>query len=204
MDPLSGEKIIAVVRLDDLSRAVELARALAEGGVRCVEFTYTNRAASDAISNVGSEVGENVIVGAGTVLDAETARTAILAGARFIVSPTLHPETIRMCRRYGVPIVCGAFTPTEILTAAEAGADYVKVHPASLGGPRYFRDVLAPLPHLRLIPSGGVSLETAPEFLRAGAVAVAVGGDLVGRGAVGDLQAVSDRARAYVEAVSGV
>lgn len=203
MDPLSGEKIIAVVRLDDLSGAVELARALASGGVRCVEFTYTNRAASEAIADVREVLGADVIVGAGTVLDAETARIAILAGAQFIVTPTFSGDTIRMCRRYGVPIVCGAFTPTEILNAIEAGADYVKVHPASLGGPKYFRDVLAPLPHVRLIPSGGVSLETAPEFIRSGAVAVAVGGDLVGRGAGGgDLGAISDRARAYVEAVA--
>lgn len=203
MDALSGEKIIAVVRLDDLSGAVALARALASGGVRCVEFTYTNRAASEAIAGVREEFGSEVLVGAGTVLDSETARIAILAGAQFIVTPTLNPETIRMCRRYGVPIVCGAFTSTEILNATEAGADFVKVHPASLGGPKYFKDVLAPLPHVRLIPSGGVSLETAPEFIRAGAVAVAVGGDLVGRGTgSNDLEAVTDRARAYVEAVS--
>jgi 2-dehydro-3-deoxyphosphogluconate aldolase/(4S)-4-hydroxy-2-oxoglutarate aldolase len=110
-----------------------------------------------------------------------------------------------MARRYGTTIVAGAFTPTELQTAWEAGADYLKVHPAGLGGPTYFRDVLAPLPHLKLVPSGGVNLESAPEFLRAGAVAVAVGSSLVGRGQLDDsgLQAVTERARAYIAALGG-
>jgi 2-dehydro-3-deoxyphosphogluconate aldolase/(4S)-4-hydroxy-2-oxoglutarate aldolase len=138
------------------------------------------------------------------VLDPESARSAILAGAQFLVTPTLNPRTIEMARRYGVTTVIGAFTATEMLTASEAGADYIKVHPASLGGPQYFKDILAPLPHLKLVPSGGVSVQTAPEFMKAGAVAVAAGGSLVGRGSLDaeSLASVTERARAFKQAVS--
>lgn len=203
---IEQERIFAVVRLDDLGSAVELATALLAGGIRGLEFTYTNPRAGDAIERVRAALGEHCRVGAGTVLDAETARAAILSGAQFLVTPTLNPATIQLARRYGVTIVAGGLTPTELQIAWEAGADFVKVHPAGLGGPNYFRDVLAPLPHLKLVPSGGVNLETAPEFLRAGAVAVAVGGSLVGRGRLDDagLHAVCDRARAYVAALERV
>lgn len=193
-----------MVRLDDLKGAVRLTRAMISGGVSIVEFTYTNRHAGKAIEAVREELGDQCLVGAGTVLDPETARAAILSGAQFLVTPTFNPRTIEMARRYGVTTVIGAFTATEMLTASEAGADYIKVHPASLGGPQYFRDILAPLPHLKLIPSGGVTLDTAGDFMRAGAVAVAAGGGLVGRGSVteADLEAVTDRARAFREAVN--
>lgn len=174
-------RIIAVVRLDNLQEVVPLARALVAGGVETLEFTYTNRGAGAAIEAVRAALGDAVRVGAGSVLDEQTARTAILAGAQFIVTPTLHPATIATCRRYAVPIVCGGLTPTELLAAWEAGADFVKVFPASLGGPAYLKDVLAPLPQLKLIPTGGVSLDNAAAFLGAGAVALAVGGELVRR-----------------------
>lgn len=200
---IEQEKVIAVVRMNDLSHAVDLASALAEGGVRGVEFTYTNPDASKAIERVRTELGTECHVGAGTILDAETARVAILAGAEFLVTPTLNLDMIQMARRYGITTVIGAFTPTEMLTAWEAGADYIKVNPASLAGPSYFKDVLAPLPQLKLIPSGGVNLDTAPQFMAAGAVAVAAGGSLVGRGdfSPGELSAVTERARAFVQAV---
>lgn len=203
MDWIEREKVIAVVRLDDLAGAVKLSQAMLAGGVSIVEFTYTNRNAGKAIEVVREQLGDQCLVGAGTVLDPETARAAILSGAQFLVTPTFNPRTIEMARRYGVTTVIGAFTATEMLTASEAGADYIKVHPASLGGPQYFRDILAPLPHLKLIPSGGVTLETAGEFMRAGAVAVAAGGGLVGRGSVSDteLTAVTERARAFRAAV---
>ncbi len=195
--------IVAVIRLDDLSRAVELAEALVEGGVTALEFTYTNREAGSAIERVRGALGESCHVGAGTVLDAETARLAMIAGAEFIVTPTLKLETIEICRRYGIPTLIGAFTPTEILTAWEHGASYIKVNPASLAGPAYFKDVLGPLPQVKLIPSGGVTLETAPRFLEAGAVALAVGGNLVDKAAVarGDWAAITERARAFVDVV---
>jgi len=171
--------VVAVVRLDDLSKAVDLTKALAAGGVTSVEFTFTNPKAAQVITTVREAVGDAAYIGAGTVLDAETARIAILAGAEYIVTPSFRPETIQMCRRYSITTVIGAFTPTEILTAWETGADYVKMHPASLGGPKYFKDVLAPFPHIKLIPSGGVTLENAPDFIKAGAVAVGLGSALV-------------------------
>ena len=171
--------VIAVVRLSDLTDAVPVAEALIAGGVRAVEFTFTNRDAAGAISAAATAVGDDGFIGAGSVLDPETARIAILAGAHYIVTPTIKPTTIEMCRRYGVTSLVGALTPTEMLTATEAGADYVKVFPATLGGPKYLKDVLGPLPHLRLIPTGGVSVDNAAEFISAGAVAVALGSNLV-------------------------
>jgi 2-dehydro-3-deoxyphosphogluconate aldolase / (4S)-4-hydroxy-2-oxoglutarate aldolase len=196
--------VVAVVRLDDLTGAVDLTRALAAGGVTSVEFTFTNPKAAHVITTVRDALGEDAFVGAGTVLDAETARTAILAGAQYIVTPTFRPETIQMCRRYSIPSLIGAFTSTEILTAWETGADFIKVHPAGLGGPKYFKDVLAPFPHIKLIPSGGVTLENAPDFIRAGAVAVALGSALVDPKAMdaGDWQAITTRARSLYESVA--
>ena len=195
--------LVAVVRLADLSQAVPLAEALVAGGVNVLEFTYTNREAGGAISAVRGALGDRCRVGAGTVLDAETARQAMLAGAEFVVTPTLRLETIEICRRYAVTSIIGAFTPTEILTAWEAGADFVKVFPASIAGPEYFRDVLGPLPQVKLVPTGGVTLATAPRFLKAGAAAVAAGGNLVDRRAVaaGDWDAVRALASEWSELI---
>ncbi len=201
---IEDRNVVAVVRLDDLTRAVDLTRALTAGGVSSVEFTFTNPKAAQVITTVREAMGDDAFVGAGTVLDAETARIAILAGAQYIVTPSFRPETIQMCRRYSIPSVIGAFTPTEILTAWETGADFIKVHPAGLGGPKYFKDVLAPFPHIKLIPSGGVTLENAPDFIRAGAVAVALGSALVDPKAIdaGDWPAITARARALYDSVS--
>lgn len=195
--------VVAVVRLDDLSAAVALTEALIAGGVTAVEFTFTNPAAGRAVETVKAAVGERGYIGAGTVLDPETARIAILSGAEYVVTPTLKRETIELCNRYGIPTIIGAFTATEMLTAWEAGATYIKVHPASLGGPRYFKDILGPLPQLKLIPSGGVSLENAAEFIRAGAVAVALGSNLVDKATVarGEWATLTERARKLCEAV---
>jgi 2-dehydro-3-deoxyphosphogluconate aldolase/(4S)-4-hydroxy-2-oxoglutarate aldolase len=195
--------VVAVVRLDDLSDAVSVTEALVAGGVTNVEFTFTNPTAAEAITTVRSAVGDAAYVGAGTVLDAETARIAILAGARYIVTPTFKAATIEMCRRYSVPAVIGAFTATEMLTAWEAGADYIKVHPAGLGGPRYFKDILGPLPQLKLIPSGGVTLENAGDFIKAGAVAVALGSNLVDNATVqsSNWAEITRRANVVSEAV---
>lgn len=195
--------VVAVVRLDDLTAAVDLTHALIAGGVSCVEFTFTNPLAGRAIEAVKAAVGDTGYIGAGTVLDPETARAAILSGAEYIVTPTTKRETIELCNRYGIPTVIGAFTATEMLTAREAGATYIKVHPASLGGPRYFKDILGPLPQLRLIPSGGVSLENAAEFIRAGAVAVALGSNLVDQATVnaGRWDVLTARAASLIAAV---
>ena len=203
MKPVHEHGIVAVVRLDDLSTAVDVATALIAGGVTAIEFTFTNPKAGDAISAVRAAVGNSGAIGAGTVLDSETARIAILSGAEYIVTPTFKKATVELCNRYGIPTVVGAFTSTEMLTAWEAGADYIKVHPASLGGPKYFRDVLAPLPFLRLIPSGGVTPENAAEFIRAGAVAVAMGGNLVDAKSVAanDWAGITERAKSLSSTV---
>ena len=201
---IEQDGVIAVVRLNDLSKAVPLTEALVAGGVRAVEFTFTNPAAAEAIAAASAALGSRALIGAGSVLDAETARVAILAGATFVVTPTVSPPTIEICNRYGVATTIGALTPTEILTAWQAGATYVKVFPANLGGPRYLRDVLGPLPQLKLIPTGGVDVENAGEFIRAGAVAVALGSNLVdGRSvATGDWETITARAQAIVDAVA--
>jgi 2-dehydro-3-deoxyphosphogluconate aldolase/(4S)-4-hydroxy-2-oxoglutarate aldolase len=196
--------VIAVVRLDDLSKAVPLTEALVAGGVRAVEFTFTNPAAGEAIAAASATLGSRALIGAGSVLDAETARVAILAGARFVVTPTVSAATIELCNRYGVATTIGALTPTEILTAWQAGATYVKVFPANLGGPRYLRDVLGPLPQRKLIPTGGVDVDNAGEFIRAGAVAVALGSNLVDARSVTteDWQTITARAPAITDAVA--
>lgn len=194
---LHDHGVVAVVRLDDLRDAVAVTESLIKGGVTAIEFTFTNPQAGAAIAEVRRAVGDRAFIGAGSVLDAETARIAILAGAQYIVTPTFKPATVETCNRYGIPTVVGAFTATEMLTAQEAGATYIKVHPASLGGPSYFKDILAPLPFLKLIPSGGVTLDNAADFIRAGAVAVAMGGKLVDSASVAarDFAAIRNRAQ---------
>jgi 2-dehydro-3-deoxyphosphogluconate aldolase/(4S)-4-hydroxy-2-oxoglutarate aldolase len=201
---IEEDGVIAVVRLDDLSRAAPLAEALVVGGVRAVEFTFTNPAAAAAITAAREALGPRALIGAGSVLDAETARVAILAGATFIVTPTVSLPVITTCSRYGVATTIGALTPSEIITAWEAGASYVKVFPASLGGPRYLRDVLGPLPQVKLIPTGGVDQENAADFIRAGAVAVALGSNLVDARSVAreDWPTITARARAVTDAVA--
>ncbi len=196
--------VVAVVRLDDLSDAVNVAKALAAGGVRGVEYTFTNPRAAEAISAAREVLGDEVLVGAGSVLDGETARTAILAGAQFVVTPVTRVETIQLCTRYGVPIMSGAFTPTEILTAWEAGSAMVKVFPASVGGPGYLKDVLGPLPQIKLIPTGGVSADNAGAFIKAGARAVALGSSLVDPKLVasGSWSELTARAQAVSNAVA--
>ena len=201
---IEQDGVIAVVRLDDLSRAVPLTEALVAGGVRAVEFTFTNPTAAAAITAAREALGPRALIGAGSVLDAETARVAILAGAAFVVTPTVSLPVIATCNRYAVATTIGALTPTEIVTAWEAGATYVKVFPATLGGPRYLRDLLGPLPQLKLIPTGGVDQENAGEFIRAGAVAVALGSNLVDTRSVAseDWATITARARAITDAVA--
>src|SRR3954470_17339805 len=201
---IEQDGVIAVVRLSDLGPVVPLTEALVAGGVRAVEVTFTNPAAAGAISAARDALGPRALIGAGSVLDAETARVAILAGATFVVTPTVSASAIELCNRYGVATTIGALTPTEILTAWQAGATYVKVFPANLGGPRYLRDVLGPLPQLKLIPTGGVDVDNAGEFIRAGAVAVALGSNLVdGRSvATEDWGTITARAQAVVDAVA--
>jgi 2-dehydro-3-deoxyphosphogluconate aldolase/(4S)-4-hydroxy-2-oxoglutarate aldolase len=171
--------IVAVVRSRDSQQLVDVARALADGGVIVMEITMTVPNALDVLRQVRQNLGDRILLGAGTILDAETGRAALLAGAEYIVSPTLNLDVIRLCKRYGKIVMPGAFTPTEILTAWEAGADIVKVFPAEVVGPAFFKAVRAPLPQVRLMPTGGVNLETAAEFLKAGACCLGIGGQLV-------------------------
>jgi 2-dehydro-3-deoxyphosphogluconate aldolase / (4S)-4-hydroxy-2-oxoglutarate aldolase len=200
---LQAGGVVAIVRLDDLSSAVPLTEALRRGGITAVEFTFTNRLASRVIEEVREKVPAGIAIGAGTVLDPETARIAILAGAEFIVTPTLNTATIELCNRYSIPTVIGAFTPTEIITAWQAGASVVKVFPASVGGPRYLKDVRGPLPQVKLIPTGGVSVDNAGDFIRAGAIAVALGSNLVDAKTVaaGDWAEIEKRSKAVIAAV---
>lgn len=201
---ISESGVIAIVRFDRSEELVEVARAVRAGGVRAIEFTMTTPNALDIIAQAVREFGDEVLLGAGTVLDPETARAAILAGAEFIVAPTLNPRVIEVAHRYSKTVIPGAFTPTEILTAWECGADFVKVFPAEFGGPAYIKAVRAPLPQVRLIPVGGVSLETVGDFIRAGCAAVAVGSNLVKKGAIAarNFNELTELARQFVAAVN--
>jgi 2-dehydro-3-deoxyphosphogluconate aldolase/(4S)-4-hydroxy-2-oxoglutarate aldolase len=191
---------VAIVRSQHVQQLIGVARALAEGGVRAIEITMTVPNALDVIGEVGREMAGQIVLGAGTVLDPETARAAVLAGAEYVVSPALNLDVIRVCRRYDKPVMPGAFTPTEVLTAWEAGADVVKVFPAEVGGPNYLKALLAPLPQIRLMPTGGVDLGTAAAFLKAGACCLGVGSALVDKDAVrtGDFARIRDLAEKYV------
>lgn len=202
---IEASGVIAIVRFDRSEDLVQVARAVRAGGVRAIEFTMTTPNALDIIEQSAREFGQDVLLGAGTVLDPETARAAILAGAQFIVAPTLNPQVIETCRRYSKAVIPGAFTPTEILAAWECGADFVKVFPAEFGGPEYLKAVLAPLPQVKLIPVGGVSLENTGAFIKAGASAVAVGGNLVKKSAIAAkrFDDLTELARLYVQAVAG-
>jgi 2-dehydro-3-deoxyphosphogluconate aldolase/(4S)-4-hydroxy-2-oxoglutarate aldolase len=195
--------IVAVVRFSAPGPLVDVVEALAAGGVTVAEVTFTVPGALDVIRAARQRLGDRVLLGAGTVLDPETARAAFLAGAEFVVSPTVNTEVIKLCRRYDKLVMPGAFTPTEVLTAWEAGADVVKVFPADVVGPAFFKALRGPLPQVKLMPTGGVDLTTAAEFLKAGAVCLGVGGQLVDPAAVaaGDFARITDTARKYAEIV---
>jgi len=195
--------IVAVVRFADPAPLVEVVKALGEGGVTVAEVTFTVPNALDVIRDAKQQLGDRVLLGAGTVLDPETARAAILAGAEFLVAPTVNLEVIRLCRRYDKLVMPGAFTPTEVLTAWEAGADIVKVFPADVVGPAFFKALKGPLPQVKLMPTGGVDLTTAAEFLKAGAVCLGVGGQLVDPKLVAarDFARITQLAKQYIEIV---
>src|SRR4030095_7853317 len=179
--------VIPVVRTTSAEEAMQAIDAIREGGVSVLEITMTVPGAVGVIEKVASRYGSQALVGAGTVLDPETARACMLAGAQFVVSPSLDLPTIECCRRYGVAVMPGALTPTEVVQAWSAGADFVKIFPAgALGGASYIKALKAPLPQIELVPTGGVSLKTAADFIKAGASALGVGADLV------DLQAIRD------------
>ena len=203
MGAIEASGVIAVVRLQDASSLRPVIEALAEGEVHVIELTLTMRGALEALYRLNAEASEQLLIGAGSVLDEETARLAILAGARFVVAPTFRAAVVQMCRRYDVVAMPGAYTPTEVEAAWEGGADLVKVFPAGGLGPGYIKDLRGPLPQLRLVPTGGVTAENAGAFLAAGAVAVGVGGALVESDAVarGDYARITEQARQLTRAV---
>ncbi|MFM7592128.1 MAG: bifunctional 4-hydroxy-2-oxoglutarate aldolase/2-dehydro-3-deoxy-phosphogluconate aldolase [Isosphaeraceae bacterium] len=195
--------IVAVVRSEKPDQLIQVVEALASGGVTAAEITFTVPEADRVIREVRKALGDRIILGAGTVLDSETARTAILAGAEYLVTPCVNLDVIRLAKRYGKVVMPGGFTPTECLTAWEAGADIVKVFPADVVGPAFFKAMKGPLPQIRLMPTGGVDLTTAESFLKAGACCLGVGSNLVEPKAVaaGDFARLESLASQYVEIV---
>jgi len=200
---LLDTKIIAIVRSPSSTELVQVARALLDGGIRAIEVTLTVPRAAKVLEQIAEELGQEIVLGAGTVLDAETARLAILAGAEFIVAPNTNAAVIRVCRRYSRLAIPGAFTPTEVVRAWELGADIVKVFPAEIGGPAYIRALKAPLPQVRLMPTGGVNLQTAADFLKAGACCLGIGAQLVEPRAIAErnFSRITELAQQYVALV---
>jgi 2-dehydro-3-deoxyphosphogluconate aldolase/(4S)-4-hydroxy-2-oxoglutarate aldolase len=195
--------MVAIIRASSGEQLVNVAKALYQGGIDVIEVTFTVPNVLEIISAVKRELGSKVLLGAGTVLDTETARAAILAGAEFIVSPTVNTDVIHLCKRYDKLCLPGAFTPTEILTAWEAGADIIKVFPADVVGPNYLKAIAGPLPQIRLLPTGGVDLTTIDAFFKAGACAVGLGSALVEKKAIetGDIARIQSLAEQFVAAV---
>ena len=191
--------LVAVVRAESSEQAARIADACAEGGVGAIEITFTVPAAAAVIAGLAQrDAARNILIGEGTVLDAETARTAILAGAQFVVGPSLNLEAARLCNRYQIPYMPGAGTLTEIVEAMECGADIVKVFPGETLGPAFVRAVKGPLPQACLMPTGGVSIENVAEWIRAGCVAVGVGGNLTAGAKRGDFHSITELARQFI------
>lgn len=196
--------IIAVIRADSSDQLLDAARAMIDGGVSAMEVTMTTPDALDVIARVVKELGSRVLMGVGTILDDVTARLAILAGAEFVVTPVYQPDVITLCRRYGKPVICGAFTPTEALTAHEAGADFIKLFPAESLGAGYIKNLKAPLPQLQIIPTGGVDLDNVADFVGAGCCALGVGSHLIRKEFLKnrDWPALTERSRHFVDAIN--
>lgn len=178
LSKFKAEKVIALIRADSPDGLLDCARALAEGGLTSIELTMTTPGAIRMLEKATAELPD-FLFGLGTVLDAETARAGILSGAKFVVTPAVRLDVIEVCKRYSVPVFCGAFTPSEILAVWEAGSDAVKIFPAEFFGPGYIKAVKAPLPQVQVVPTGGVNEKNAGDFLKAGAFAVAAGSSLV-------------------------
>jgi 2-dehydro-3-deoxyphosphogluconate aldolase/(4S)-4-hydroxy-2-oxoglutarate aldolase len=195
--------IVAIMRAKSSAQLIAAADAIKAGGVSVIEVTMTTPGALGVIEAAKTRYGEDVLFGAGSVLDPETARAAILAGADFIVAPTLNLDMVALCNRYSIPVMPGCYTPTEALTAWEAGADMIKLFPASVGGADLVKAILAPLPHLEIVPVGGVNLDTAADFIRKGAAALGVGSSLVNQKLLdaNDLNKLTQRANAFITEV---
>jgi 2-dehydro-3-deoxyphosphogluconate aldolase / (4S)-4-hydroxy-2-oxoglutarate aldolase len=199
-----SEGLVPVIRVASAAEAIDVADAIKEGGVTVIEITMSVQGAIDVIKDLTKKYRDEIIMGAGTVLDPETGRAALLAGAQFIVSPTLNLDLIALAHRYSAVVIPGAMTPTEILTAWNAGADMVKVFPAAqLGGPEYLKALRGPLPQILLVPTGGVNLQNAGAFIKAGAAALGAGGELVDKKAVKErkFNIITENTRAFLKAI---
>jgi 2-dehydro-3-deoxyphosphogluconate aldolase/(4S)-4-hydroxy-2-oxoglutarate aldolase len=199
-----SEGLIPVVRVSSAKEAIDVADAIKEGGVSFIEITMSVQGAIDVIKELTQKYKDEIIMGAGTILDPETGRAALLAGAQFIVSPTLNLDLIQLAHRYSAVVIPGAMTPTEILAAWNAGADMVKVFPAGqLGGPEYIKAIRGPLPQVLLVPTGGVNLQNAGAFIKAGATALGVGGELVDKKAVKEkkFNIITENTRAFLKII---
>jgi 2-dehydro-3-deoxyphosphogluconate aldolase/(4S)-4-hydroxy-2-oxoglutarate aldolase len=203
IDRMLNPGIVAIIRADSSEQLLSAAEALYEGGVTGMEVTMTTPNALQVISDVSKRFGKKVLIGVGSILDTETCRAAILAGSEFVVTPITRPDVIKLCNRYGKPVASGAYTPTEALTAYESGADFVKIFPADQLGPQYIKNILAPMPQLQIIPTGGVTVETAASFIKAGCVALAAGSSLVSKEILKnqDWKKLTAQAAAFVEVV---
>ena len=203
VERITDSGTVAVMRGADADQLIDTVEALRAGGVTAVEITADNADAPAMIEAVTGSFGDDVVVGSGTVLDAETAIRTIRAGAAFVVGPTVSEPVVDACNRYAVPVAPGAFTPTEALTAYEAGADFVKIFPASTGGPGHLSAIKGPLPQIPLMPTGGIDADNAGDYIRAGAEVVGAGSSLVPGDAVeaGDFETITENARAFTEAV---
>ncbi len=195
--------VIAIMRAKSSDQLITAADAIKAGGVRVIEVTMTTPGALGVIEAAKARYGSDVLFGAGSVLDPETARAVILAGADFVVAPTLNLDMVVLCNRYSIPVMPGCYTPTEALTAWEAGADMIKLFPASFGGPALVKAILAPLPQIEIVPVGGVNLDTAADFIRMGAAALGVGSSLVNQRLLdeGNLEELTHRASAFIQEV---
>jgi len=193
--------LVAVIRAENSDQAARIAEAAASGGVAALEITFTVPGAAGVIEHLAKKRSAEILLGAGTVLDPETARIAILAGGQFVVSPALNPETARLCNRYQVPYMPGASTLREVIEAMECGADIVKVFPGEILGPAFVKAVKGPLPQAQLMPTGGVSLENVAQWIHAGSVAIGVGGNLTAGAKTGDFASITHLARQFVEKI---
>lgn len=199
---ICGVGLVAVVRAETQEEAIKITEACIEGGVVAVEITFTVPGAHEIIRELSKRYSpEEILVGAGTVLDPETARIALLSGAQYIVAPCLNVQTVKMCNRYAVPIMPGAMTIKEVVEGMEAGADIIKVFPGEIMGPAFVKGIKAPLPHVRLMPTGGVDVTNVGDWIKAGCVAVGVGGNLIGSAKTGDYGTITRKAKQFIEAI---
>lgn len=199
-------KVIGVIRMSDSEKLLKVIEAVQAGGVKAIEITMTTPDAIDVIKTIVKNKPQDVVIGAGSVLDSETARIAILSGAEFVVSPITNYEMIKVCNRYTIPVAPGAFTPTEIVSAWQIGADIVKIFPATSVGPTYFKDIKGPLPHIHIMPTGGVTLDNAKDFIMNGACCVGIGTALLDKKAIANnvWNTLTENARKLIASLANI